>query len=181
MKGIVFTEFLEFVEERFDADRVDDMIELAALPSEGAYTSVGTYDHREMLQLVIALSKLSDIPVPELVRDFGKHLFGSLSAAYPQFLEGADSPFQFLQSIEDHIHVEVRKLYPDAELPRFECEFPKPEQMAMTYHSTRPFADLAQGLIEGCFAYFGEEIALEREELSPESGYATRFLLTRQS
>ena len=180
MKGIVFSEFLEFVEAQFDADRVDDMIELAALPSEGAYTSVGTYDHREMLKLVTALSEMSDIPVPELVRNFGKHLFGCLSAAYPQFLDGVDSPFQFLQTIEDHIHVEVRKLYPDAELPRFECEFPKPEQMAMIYHSKRPFADLAQGLIEGCFAHFGEEIALEREDFSPKSGYTTRFLLTRE-
>lgn len=28
--------------------------------------------------------------------------------------------FQFLKNIENYIHVEVRKLYPDAELPTFE-------------------------------------------------------------
>jgi hypothetical protein len=180
MKGIVFSEFLEFVEERFDADRVDDMIELAAPPSEGAYTSVGTYDHREMLQLVGALSELSDIPVPELVRVFGRHLFGRLSIAYPKFMEGADSSFKFLQNVENYIHVEVRKLYSDADLPQFEFEFPNPEQMVLTYHSVRPFADLAQGMMEGCIAHFGEEIAIEREDLSPKSGYTTRFILTRE-
>jgi len=180
MKGIVFTEFLEFVEEQFDADRVDDMIELAAPPSEGAYTSVGTYDHQEMLQLVTALSELSATPVSELVRGFGKHLFGRLISAYPQFLDGVDSTFQFLQSVEDYIHVEVRKLYPDADLPRFDFEFPEPEQMVLTYHSMRPFADLAQGMMEGCIAHFGEEIATEREDLSPMSGYTTRFLLIRE-
>ncbi|MCU7938092.1 MAG: heme NO-binding domain-containing protein [gamma proteobacterium symbiont of Bathyaustriella thionipta] len=180
MKGIVFTVFLEFVEEIFDADRVDDIIELAALPSEGAYTSVGTYNHQEMLQLVSALSELSHIPVHELVNKFGRHLFGCLSSAHPQFLEGVDSSFQLLASIEDYIHVEVRKLYPDAELPRFEYKFPRPEQMIMTYHSTRPFGDLAQGLIEGCIAHFGENIRLEREELSTEKGFSTRFILRQQ-
>ena len=181
MKGFVFTEFLEFVEERFDADRVDDIIELAAPPSEGAYTSVGTYDHREMLQLVGALSELSNIPVPELVQVFGTHLFGRLSIVYPKFMEGADSSFKFLQNVESYIHVEVRKLYPDADLPQFEFEFPGPGQMVLTYHSMRPFADLAQGMMEGCIANFGEKIVIEREDLSPESGYTTRFLLTQES
>ena len=180
MKGLVFTEFLEFVEERFDADRVDDMIELAAPASEGAYTSVGTYDHHEMLQLVGALSELSNIPVPELVRGFGNHLFGRLSIAYPKFMEGADSSFKFLQNVENYIHIEVRKLYPDADLPQFEFEFPTPEQMVLTYHSVRPFADLAHGMIEGSIAHFGEKIAIEREDLSPESGYTTRFVLTQE-
>jgi len=180
MKGMVFTTFLDFVEQQFDADRVDDIIELAALPSEGAYTSVGTYDHQEMLQLVSALSELSDIPVSELVHQFGIHLFGCLSCAYPQFVDRDNSTFEFLQSIETYIHVEVRKLYPDAELPSFEYEYPEPEQMIMLYHSNRPFSDLALGLIEGCIAYFGENITIEREDLSSESGYSTRFHLIQQ-
>ena len=43
MKGIVFTEFLEMVEEKYGLEMVDDIIENANLQSHGAYTSVGTY------------------------------------------------------------------------------------------------------------------------------------------
>ncbi len=56
MKGIVFTEFIEMVESKFGFDMMDDIIESANLPSGGIYTAVGTYDHTEMVQLVIEIS-----------------------------------------------------------------------------------------------------------------------------
>jgi PleD family two-component response regulator len=40
MKGIVFTEFLEMVENRFSEHTVDQLIEQVDLPSKGIYTSV---------------------------------------------------------------------------------------------------------------------------------------------
>src|SRR5438445_13808374 len=120
MKGVVFTEFLEMVEERFSAEIADRIIEAADLPSGGAYTAVGTYDHHELLRIVSELSGVTQLPVAQLVRAFGKHLFARFVCLYPQFFEGAGNAFAFLLKIEDHIHVEVRKLYSDAELPRFE-------------------------------------------------------------
>ena len=42
MLGIVFTEFIEMVEETFGADMADDIIDDADIESAGAFTSVGT-------------------------------------------------------------------------------------------------------------------------------------------
>jgi len=42
MKGVVFTEFFEFVEGRFSPEIAEQIIESSALPSKGIYTSVGT-------------------------------------------------------------------------------------------------------------------------------------------
>jgi len=92
VQGIVFTEFLDMVEDRFTPEVADRMITAAAVPSDGAYT----------------------------------------------------------------IHVEVRKLYPDAELPTFTCDTSTPGRLTMLYRSSRPFADLAEGLIAGCIAHFCE-------------------------
>ena len=180
MKGFVFSEFIDFVEETFSPEVVDNIIEASNLPSGGAYTTVGTYDHKEILQLVTALSKKSGIPVSELVRSFGKHLFSRLALAYPQFLAGIENSLEFLPRVEDHIHVEVLKLYPDAELPRFECESTQSDRLSMIYRSQRPLADLAEGLIEGCAEHFGERILIEREDLADEAHYAVQFSLTRQ-
>ncbi|MCP3669326.1 MAG: hypothetical protein GY814_02600 [Gammaproteobacteria bacterium] len=125
MKGIVFTGFLDFVAEQFSLDMVDDIIDASDLPSEGAYTAVGTYDYQEMAQLVSALGRISGLPVADLVASFGQHLFGIFVKNYPDYIDGIDSTFSFLLAVEKTIHVEVFKLYPDAELPRFEYEFPE--------------------------------------------------------
>ncbi len=180
MNGLGFSDVIDFVEEIFSLEVVDDIIEASDLPSGGAYTTVGTYDHREILQLVTALSEKSNIPIPKLVRSFGKHLFGRLALTYPQFLAGVETSLDFLQRVEDHIHVEVLKLYPDAELPRFECEVTQPGRLSMIYHSQRPLADLAESLIEGCAEHFGEMILIKRENLADEPHSAVHFSLIRQ-
>ena len=134
MKGVVFTEFLEMVEETCSADLVDDIIEDSGVESGGAYTAVATYDHAELVALVLALSKRTKTPVPDLVRTFGRHLLGRFAVLFPDFFH-VGSAFEFLQSIETHIHVEVKKLYPDAELPHFECRQIGSKQLETIYTS----------------------------------------------
>ena len=180
MKGMVFTELLEMVEDKFSPEVADQIIEQANLRSGGIYTSVGTYDHNEMIELVYCLSKETGIPPAELVQSFGTYLFGRFRIMFPSYFEGISSSFGFLQRIEDYIHVEVRKLYPEAELPSFACDTPEPGCLRLTYRSTRPFAALAEGLIRGCIDHYGEAVDIETEDLSDGTGTAARFLLTRR-
>jgi hypothetical protein len=81
--------------------------------------------------------------------------------------------------VEDYIHVEVRKLYPKAELPTFKCTRLDENRLEMVYKSLRPFGDLAQGLIAGCGEFFGETLAIERTDLDGAS--EVRFLISRQA
>ena len=181
MKGVVFTEFLEMVEDRFSPEMADRIIEGAELPSGGVYTAVGTYDHSEMIQLVSCLSEETGIASAELVRSFGMYLFGRFHTIFPKYFEDVTSSFDFLQRIDHYIHVEVRKLYPDAELPSFDCDTSQPGCLRLTYRSSRPFAALAEGLIRGCVAHYGEAVDIAMEDLSDGTGTAARFLLTKRS
>lgn len=178
MKGIVFTEFLDMVEAAFGIETSESIIESAALASGGAYTSVGTYDHREMLRLVQQLSASTGRPVPDLVKAYGTHLFGRFLTKYPGFFEKPRNAFEFLGSIEQTIHVEVLKLHPDAELPRFDSTIDG-NRMTLLYRSSRPFADLAEGLISACIAHYGESIEFTREDLDGGAGTHARFTLTK--
>ncbi len=164
MKGMVFTEFLEMVESKFSIDMVDDIIEDSQLPSGGAYTSVGTYDHGELVQMVGALAQRSGLPVPALVHAFGLHLFGRFYALYPSFFTGVPTALVFLEGIETVIHTEVRKLYPDAQLPQFDCVRTE-SGLDMVYLSPRHFGDLAAGLIEGALRHFGDRVSVTRFDL----------------
>jgi len=181
MKGIVFTEFIDMVDAKFGPKVTESIIDGADLPTKGAYTAVGTYDHNELIRLVVQLSAATSIEVSDLVRTFGRHLFGRFVTVYPQFFRGVDSAFSFLEHIEDYIHVEVRKLYPDAELPTFEVNITDDERMELIYKSNRPFGDFAEGLIMGCIEHFDEPIEIDRKNLSPDKGTSiVRFSLTHK-
>jgi hypothetical protein len=178
MKGIVFTEFLEHVGRKYGIEMMDFIIESADLPSRGAYTAVGTYDHGELIALVRNLATAIGVPMPELFRNYGQHLFARFSVRYPRFFDGITSSFEFLDRIEGHIHVEVQKLHPDAELPSIDVDWRTEDKIELFYSSTRPFAAFAEGLMRGAIAHFGERIAV-RELDAAEDGTFIRFELTR--
>jgi hypothetical protein len=177
---MVFTEFLEMVEETFSPDMVDTILDASDLSSGGAYTTLGTYDYAEKVQLVSHLSRETEVPVPKLLHQFGVHLFSRFVSGYPSFFASDNDAFGFLEKVEDYIHVEVRKLYADAELPTFEYEKLGADRLVMVYASSRPFGDLAEGLIQGCIRHFGGGIGVEREDLPDPKRTRVRFTLTRQ-
>jgi hypothetical protein len=107
MKGVVFTEFLDFVAARHGEDMVDDIIEASALPSD----------------------------------------------------------------------VEVRKLYPDAELPSFKVAARTATRLVMDYRSPRRMGDLAEGLILGTAPKFGARVRVQKIALEDTDGEATRFVI----
>lgn len=179
MKGVVFTEFLEMVEDHFSPDIADQIVEASDLPSGGVYTAVGTYDHVEIVTLVQNLSAETKLGIDELLHTFGKHLFGRFVEGYPNFFEGQQDAFQFLQSVEEYIHVEVKKLYPDAELPSVIATLKDPNHLNIVYRSDRNMGDLAHGLIEGCIKHFDEPIDIRRTRPSEEAGHQTEFDLVR--
>jgi len=163
VKGIMFSEFVEWVERTWTPDTADQMLDATELASMGAYTGVGTYDHREMLALVTTLARLTEQPASDLVRGFGRDLFPRLAQGHPDTLAHADDAFALLNRLEAHIHPEVRKLYPGAEVPSFSARSDD-RSMQLTYRSPRHLADLAEGLIEGCAAWFDEALTIRRQE-----------------
>jgi hypothetical protein len=162
MKGMVFTEFLDMVEQAWSPDLADRLIDSALSPSAGAYTAVGTYDHRELVRMVQALAVESSIPVPELLRRFGHHLSRTFAGRFPAFFRSQPTLLDFLASIDAVIHVEVLKLYPDAELPSFRVEHRSDDAVTLTYRSTRHMAPLALGLIEGAALHYGQRVQIDQ-------------------
>ena len=179
MKGVVFTEFLEMVEDQFSPALADKIVDESNLPSGGAYTAVGTYDHAEIVTLVHKLSGETNLGVGALLHSFGKHLFSRFAEGYPVFFEGKQDAFQFLQSVEDNIHVEVKKLYPDAELPSVIASLENPNRLKIVYRSDREMGDLAHGLIEGCVSHFSEPMDIKMAHAAVEAGHQTEFVLVR--
>ena len=179
MKGIVFTEFTGFVERRFGLAMVDRLILETAPCSGGVYTSVGTYDAGELIAMAARLSEITDVSVSALVKEFGGHLFQHFVISHASTMGNVSSSEALLRSVDDHIHVEVRKLFPDAELPKIEFVKLSDSTCNVLYQSSRPFADLAEGLIDASIRHFGEAIQLSRQDLEPFDGTHAVFHLVR--
>lgn len=177
MKGFIFTEFLEMVEETFSLEMVDQLMLNLDLPSGGVYTAVGTYEHNEIVQLVSELSKLTEIPTDLLIHAFGVRLFSVLVERYDYLITNISNPFSFLERLEDYIHADIRKLYPEAQVPTFSCEYDLDGYMHMVYRSEHFMPDLAHGLIEGCFIHYNQDVLIERENRSNEAGKAVEFII----
>lgn len=83
MKGIVFTEFLDLVEDKFGIEMVDKIIEQSELDSGGVYTAIGTYKFSEMLQLLENLSNNTGVSTDDLLLVYAEHFFFSYRRQLP--------------------------------------------------------------------------------------------------
>ncbi len=178
MKGIVFTEFLDLVEDKFGLQMVDTILEESNLESNGIYTSIGTYNFSEMLQLLQSLSSHTDILIDDLLLVYGEHFFSVINKSYSGLLATYKDPIEMLSSIEDHIHTEVRKIYPDAELPTFEIEEKTENSLVMIYKSGRAMHHFGLGLMNKTFKHFNSTASIVLEKIK-EDGTEVRFIVNK--
>lgn len=161
MKGVVFNAAEAAVIELFDEDTWDDILDAAGV--DGVYSSVGSYDDADMMAIVQAASVMTELPVEDVLIAVGRKALAHLASRVPDLLGGCNSSFEMLRLIHDVIHVEVKKLYPDALTPDFTYEDLSDGGLRLGYHSHRPLSALAEGLILGVGDRFGENLSVARQ------------------
>jgi hypothetical protein len=167
MKGAVFTEFIEFVEETYGFDTSDKMLE----PTEDCdkiYTQAGNYPFEELVALVLTVVEVEKLEVSEILYQFGIYLFGKLVRMAPFLIHGSKSSLEAISKVDTYIHIEVKKLYPEAELPKFEVTKYTPDYLEMEYISEKQLEILAKGLMIGAGRYFQETLEIDYEVISED-------------
>lgn len=174
MKGVIFSIFNEMIEEKFGLATWDRMIEETKPISKGVYTSGQTYNELELFSYVGFLSKMTGKAVDELVRSFGHFTATKLAKIYPDFFTKKGFK-EFLKSIDNVIHVEVKKLYPGANLPSFTYEDPAPNKLVMVYKSPRKLCHLAEGLIQGAAEHYQTSYLMKQTKCLHKNDPHCRF------
>jgi hypothetical protein len=159
MKGIIFNLLEEVVTDQFGSDTWDQLLQAAGL--DGAYTSLGHYPDEHLLALVGAAATALNKPPNDIVRWFGVSAIPLLAEKYPAFFQKHQSTRPFILTLNSIIHPEVRKLYPGADVPDFDFDGSSPDVLVMGYYSKRRLCPLAEGLIEGAAAHFGETVTIQ--------------------
>lgn len=176
MKGLLFTEFLEMVETRFGYEVTVQMMEKGNIPDDRVYTSVGSYDHSEIVNMVIALSDITGIEVEQLCIVYGRYLFVRLMQHHEKYIDKPDSFENLLEHLNSYIHKEVKKLYPTAEVPDFIYQKLEEGHFVLTYKSSRKMWAVAQGLIEGALLYFQTKANISHDFLKSD-GSEVKFTI----
>ncbi|ABV36365.1 conserved hypothetical protein [Shewanella sediminis HAW-EB3] len=175
MKGIIFSEFISLVEDKFGLETCQSMLDANEDP--GIYTTVGTYDHRDLIKLINSLSKLTGISCADLQQVYGESVFNQLFKSMPELEGKYDSTFSFIKSVEASIHIEVKKLYPQAKPPRFNFISQSASELVMDYHSARCLSHVCFGLINGCANHFNQTVTIDMAPLSQDNS-EVRFTIT---
>ena len=178
MKGIVFTEFLDLVEEKFGLEMADAIISQSKLESKGVYTSIGTYSFSELLQLLQNLQTKTGISIDNLLLIYGEHFFSIIETNYKDLLSSYNDPIEMLASIENHIHVEVRKIYTDAELPTFIIKEKTKKTLILIYKSSRSMHHFGLGLMNKTFEHFNSKATIILEKIKRD-GTEVKFIITK--
>jgi len=151
VKGVMFTGFVDWVEATRGLATADSLLTAAEgeLSTDGAYTSVGNYPHRELIVLARALAEAEGTSTDAILRDYGRAAFGALAALQPEIMESFTNLYACLSNVEKLIHVQVRKLYQDAHPPLIGTTLAPFGEIYLEYTSQRDFTALCHGLILG--------------------------------
>jgi hypothetical protein len=178
MKGVIFDLVEEFIIEISDEETFEEIFSDCNFITEEPFVGPGTYPDEDLMELLNkAITKL-DIPLPDALRSFGKGSFPNLVKKIPPSFVDFEHPKTFLMTVENIVHVEVRKLYIDANPPRFDFEDNHPDHLVINYESSRRLYDLMDGLIEGVGEYFNSPIKYSREIAERYGGEICKYHLT---
>jgi len=155
MKGIIYAELLGFLDEKGGPSFTEQVLAGAELPHGGAFSRVSLYPWEQAVQVVTSASRISGADANGLCEEFGRFLFGRFTVLYTEIVNRYPTAEGMLDHVENHIHEEVKVLYPDA-VPPTVSSHKEGDGFVVEYKSHRPFAFIAFGLVQGCMEHFGD-------------------------
>ncbi len=164
MKGIVFNLLEDFIIEGWGDEAFEDILSLCPLETKEPFVGPGTYPDTDLFTIATQAAAKLGIPLSDALRAFGKYCFPKLAEKFPVFLEGQTSSKEFLTSVHDVIHVEVRKLFPKAITPQFSYVDTGPDELIIHYASSRKLCHLMEGMLESVGAHFNETVHHEQNK-----------------
>lgn len=162
MKGIIFNLVEDVVSDAHGEQVWDQLLTDAGL--EGGYTSMGDYPDEELHALVAAASAALALPPDDVIRVLGRGAALGLSEQYPQFFTPHRRSVDFVVTLNDVIHPEVRKIHRHADPPEFAFTAVADDELLVEYRSRRGLCVLADGMLAGAASYYGEQVEVTHEQ-----------------
>lgn len=162
MKGIIFNLAEEVVVREHGKDVWDAVLDGAGV--SGSYTSLGSYPDADLVAIVGAAARLLGAPEAGVLRHVAQGAIPLLAERYPHFFTPYADGRDFVLTLNDIIHPEVRKLYPGADVPDFTYELGAADEVTLRYASSRRLCTLAEGFIAGVATHYGQRVEIDQPQ-----------------
>jgi hypothetical protein len=129
------------------------------------FVSLQTYPDRLTYDLVQAASEHLGVPVPELLRAFGRHwMLFTAREGYAGLLDASGLDFEHFLDNLDAMHARLGLAFPELCPPSFYCEHPRPGHVRLHYQSDRAgLTPMILGLLDGLAERFGVQLDVSLE------------------
>ncbi len=183
MKGIIFNLLEDFITRSLGEDSFEEILSNCGLltPDPLVIVAPGTYPDQDFHEIVRQAAKYSGSTEAELLRSFGRFALPRLAERYPHFFSSCQHPKDFLKFLSLVHHVEIKKLYKDADTPLFSCRELSNNELILLYSSKRKLCHMVEGLIQGLEDYYLVKISCHRKRCMLHGDNACEFLLRFQS
>jgi hypothetical protein len=159
--GIVLKGLKDFVVDSYDRDTWQTLQREAELPHR-LYVPVTEYPDEDVLALVETASRLTDLPVPDLLESFGRFIVPPLVETYGIHVDADWTGLELIANVETYIHLALRaKQISTYTPPELESEWRGTDTVSVVYRSDRQLCHLARGIINGVGDYFDEPYVIE--------------------
>ncbi len=159
MHGLIFVELKKYVEARLGAASWPTLLVKAGLGSR-LYMPIQAYPDQEALALVSTASTLTGQPADAILQDFGEFIVPDLMRMYGSLLRKQWNTLDILEHTEETIHRVVRSQNPGADPPRLRCARVGPEEVVITYASSRRMCGVAKGITRGIAKRLAETVVI---------------------
>jgi hypothetical protein len=162
MIGFIFNTLESVVCEQLGEDTWDELLEQT--DNDGVFHSLGNYPDEQVVNLVVAAAKKLDKTPAEVLRWFGEHAIAEFYSKWPEIFQRFDNLFEYILSLNDIIHPQVKQLYPEAKVPFFKPLHQSDDRLLLEYVSARKMCHLAEGLISGSAKHFNTPVVIHQPQ-----------------
>src|SRR5438552_2482238 len=149
MHAVIHLALKKFMEAKYGSPQWLRFLDLAALPSALPYVRLGQYPDEELEAIIAVAARETETPVETLVEEFGFAIAPDLITMYPRLIKPEWRTLDLLANTEETIHQIVRQRQPGMRPALLQCERLSPQEVRITYTSSRRLCALALGIIRG--------------------------------
>jgi len=157
--GIIFSELQRYAEKKFGAGGWKKLLGEAELGAK-TYLITSSYPDSEAVALISTASRITKLPVPAILEDFGEFIVPSLLSIYRPLIKKDWKTLDLIENTEGTIHKVVRLQNPGAAPPALIAKRVSPRDVQITYNSQRKMCGIAKGIATGIAKHFNETVAI---------------------
>ena len=159
MHGTIFFELKKYVETKLGREAWDRLLSEAELGAR-TYEVMADFPDSELIQLITTASRMTQVPIPAILEDFGEFIAPDLLQMYAGVINPAWKTLDVIQHTEDEIHRVVRLHNRDAHPPMLKAIRISEDEVVIEYGSQRKMCFVAKGIAKGLAKHYQESIAI---------------------